>query len=348
MLPVPPAQIQAAPTLDQGDRPVVSLPLHPPQAPHAVTGPSPATAAALSSSARELAFPGFNRFPLKGTVLGASGSPFFAVLAADSGSLDRDWCGPRLPSHGGRDLAEWLQAQGIGSLRFDKRLFGSRDPHLDCTLDAQTGDLKAALAALKELPEAKGRKVLLVGHGEGALLALLTSMDADALLLLAMPAQSMAQTLTAQLAPLLPSEKAAANLAYLASVFQAIRLTQPTPRPGPEVFPAVAKLCASLMAPETLEFVRATLDLDPWAMAARVSAPVLAAWGDRDVQAWKPALLPAAFHGTALEVPGANHLFKREPRPKAQLDGASALAGYGDEVPLADLGPIAAWLKGLR
>lgn len=314
MLPTPPAQIQTTPAL-----------------------PS-----------REVAFPGFNRLPLKGTVMPAEGSPYFAVLAADSGPLDRDWRGPRLPSHGGRSLAEWLRDQGIGSLRFDKRLFGSRDPHLDSSLDAQAGDLKAAVEALKGLPEARGKKVLLVGHGEGALLALVTSMSADAMLLLAMPAQSMAQALVAQLSPQLPAEKAAPNLAYLQATFQAIRQARPTPKPGPEVYPALARLCSSLMAPETLNFVQATLDLDPWAMASRVAVPIALAWGDRDVQAWKPATVPSAFRGTVLEVPGANHLFKREPRPKAELNGASALSGYGDEVPLADLDPIATWLKGLK
>ena len=305
MLPAPPAQIQTLP--------------------------------APSRSGRELAFAGFNRFPLKGTILEAQGSPFFAVLAADSGPLDRNWSGPRLPGHAGQAVAEWLRDQGIGSLRFDKRLFGSRDPQLDTSLDAQAGDLKAALATLKDLPEARGRKILLVGHGEGALLALVASIDADALLLLGMPCQTMAQSLTAQVTAQLPAEQAAPNLAYLAKALQAIRTRAATPKPGPDVLPALGRFCVSLMAPETLEFVRATLDLDPWAMASRTA-----------MQAWKPLTAPPAFHGTLLEIPGANHFFKRETRPRGELTPASALAGYGDDTPLADLSPIAAWLKALK
>jgi len=312
MLPAPPAQIQEAPV------------------------------------AREAAFPGFNGFPLHGTVLAAAGSSYFAVLAADSGPLDRDWSGPRLANaHGGRTLAQWLQGRGIGSLRFDKRLFGSRDPKLDTSLDAQAGDLRAALAAARALPEAKGRKLLLVGHGEGALLSLVVGTDADALLLIAMPSQSMAKAITEHIRPQLPADKAAPNLAYLETVFQAIREGRPGPQAGPDVFPALVKVGRSMLAPETLDFVRATLDLDPWGMASRLPVPVALVWGDRDLQAWKPAVIPAGFHGTVLEIPGANHLLKQEPRTRGELNGANAAEGYGDNVPLADLTAVAQWLKGI-
>jgi len=308
----------------------------------------PAQIQTTPQAQRDLGFPGFNRFPLNGTVLAAEGLPWFAVLVPDSGPLDRDWVNPQLPgSHGGRDLAEWLRAQGVASLRYDKRIHGSRDPRLDSSLDAQAGDLGAALAAARELPEARGRKLLLVGHGEGALLALLEAREADALLLLGMPPLSMAKSIAAQLRPQLAPDTAGPNLGYLESVFQAIRERRPVPPARPEIHPAMVRLGSSLMAPETLDFVRATLDLDPWALAARAVAPVALVWGDRDIQAWKPAVIPPGFHGTILEIPEANHLLKRETRPRAALDGASALAGYGDQVPLADLGVVAAWIKGL-
>ena len=147
--------------------------------------------------------------------------------------------------------------------------------------------------------------------------------------------------------PQLPADKAAPNLAYLETVFQAIREGRPGPQAGPDVFPALVKVGRSMLAPETLDFVRATLDLDPWPLAVRAGVPVALVWGDRDIQAGRPAALPPGFQGTVLVIPEANHLLKRETRPRAGLDGASALAGYGDEVPLADLAPVAAWIKGL-
>jgi hypothetical protein len=299
-------------------------------------------------ASREVGFPGFNQFPLHGTVLAAEGQPWFAVLVADSGPLDRDWVNPMLPdSHGGRALADWLRAQGVASLRYDKRIHGSRDAKLDTSLDAQAGDLIAALAAARKLPEARDRRLLLVGHGEGALLALLDARAADALLLLGMPPQTMARSIAAQLRPQLPADSAGPNLRYLEAVFQAIREHQAPPLAPAGVFPGMARLGTALMAPETLDFVRATLDIDPWPLAARATGPVAMVWGDRDIQAAKPTLIPPAFHGTVLEIPEANHLLKHEARPRTELNGASALAGYGDEVPLADLKPVAAWIRAL-
>ena len=295
---------------------------------------------------------------MKGTLRAAQGRGYFAVLVAGSGPTDRNWSNPLirdpgtgklLPSHGGRDFAQWLAQQGIGSLRWDKRFIGSRDPKLDISLDAQTGDIRAALAFARQRPEAKGKKLLLIGHSEGSLLSLLVAQDCDALLLLSMPPQSMAKTILEQLKLQLPSDKAAANLAYLESVFQAIRAQKPAPEAGPEVFPAlVANLVRPLMRPESLGFVRDTLDLDPWALAARVPVPCAVLWGDRDMQTWKPAALPETFPGTVLEIPEANHILKRETRPRTGLSGANAGSAYGDDTPMADLAPLAAWLKGLK
>ena len=310
--------------------------------------PAPPAQVQTAPAPRPLAFEGFNGFPLEGTVVPAQGGRYFAVMVADSGPLDRDWSSLRLPSHGGRALAQWMRDQGVGSLRYDKRIAASRDPKLDASLDAQAGDIRAAIKAARALPEARGRRILLVGHGEGALLSLLAAQDADALLLLAPPSQTMAKAIEEPVAAQLPPEQAPANLAHLKAVLQAIRDRQPCPAPGPDVYPALARLGVSLMAPETLDFVRATLDLDPWAMAARIASPMAVAWGDKDMQAWKPARIPASFPGDVLEVPQANHLFKQEPRSRGELDPATAMEGYGDDRPLADLTPIAAWLNGLK
>jgi len=316
---------------------------------------APLLAQAPASPDRALAFPGFNAFPLNGSVKAGGAHPYFAVMVAGSGPTDRDWSSPLIPvaSHAGRDVAVWLQAQGIGSLRYDKRFIGSRDRKLDVSLDAQLGDVKAALRAARALPEAKGKKLLLVGHSEGALLSLLAAGEADALLLLAMPSFSYAKTIHAQVKAQLdaaraPKEASEANLGHLDAVLDAIRKNQDLPEAGPAVAPGVAALGRSLARPETRSFVRDLLDLDPWNSAARVPVPCAMAWGDRDIQTWKPATVPAEFKGAVLEIPGANHLFKQESRTRAELNGATAATTYGDATPLADLTPLAAWLKDLK
>jgi hypothetical protein len=306
-------------------------------------------------SDREIGFPGFNAFPLKGSVRASGAHPYFAVMVAGSGPTDRDWSNPLipLPSHGGRDFAAWLRTQGLGSLRYDKRFIGSRDPKLDISLDAQVGDIRAAMQAARALPEAKGKKLLLLGHSEGALLALLAAGEADAVLLLAMPSLSMGKLIQAQLKGQLvaagaPAEVSATNLDYLQAALEAIRKNRDLPKAGSGVAPGVVTLAQGLIQPESRGFVRDLLDLDPWGSAERLAVPFAVVWGDRDIQTWKPDLMPPGFRGTLIQIPGANHLFKRETREKAGLAGAAAMSAYGDSTPLADLSPVAAWLKALK
>ena len=306
---------------------------------------------------RHLLIPAFSGVALQASVRSASGHPCFAVLVADSGPTDRDWSSPLLrdprngtllPSHAGRDFSAWLQQQGLGSLRYDKRFVASRDAKLDISLEAQVGDLRAVLKAARVLPEAQGRRILLVGHGEGALLALLTAADADALLLIGMPSQSMAKTITEQLRQRLPVEGAKSGLAYLDRVFEAIRGGQPVPIADKDIPPGMVSLARGLMAPESLGFVKATLDLDPWALASRLPIPCAMTWGDKDMQNPKPEKIPTPYLGLVIDLPGANHLLKQEERPRTSLLGPEVLLAYGDDTPLAELSPLANWLKAFR
>jgi pimeloyl-ACP methyl ester carboxylesterase len=304
---------------------------------------------------RVISFPGFNAFPLKASVKAVGAHPYFAVMVAGSGPTDRDWSNPLIPvpSHGGRDLAAWLQAQGIGSLRYDKRFIGSKDAKLDISLDAQVGDIRAAMRAARALPEAKGKKLLLLGHSEGALLSLLAASEADAALLMAMPSISMGKLILAQVKGQLeaagaPADVSAENLAFLAAILEAIRKDQDLPKAAENVAPGIIALARGLARRESRGFVRDLLDLDPWGTAQRLSIPCAMVWGDRDVQTWKPEVTPADFKGTVIQVPEANHLFKRETRAKAGLSGATAMSAYGDDTPMADLSPVAVWLKGLK
>jgi pimeloyl-ACP methyl ester carboxylesterase len=309
----------------------------------------------LPAGERVVHFPGFNAFPLNATVLVGGAHPYFAVMVAGSGPTDRDWSNPlmNLPSHGGRDIAAWLQAQGIGSLRYDKRFIGSQDPKLDISLDAQVGDIKAAMRAARNLPEAKGKKLLLVGHSEGALLALLTAGEAEAALLLALPGMSMGRSILAQVKTQLdgaqaPEAVSKENMAFLESALDAIRTDKSLPQSGDGVAPGIAALVRGLARPESRGFVRDLLDLDPWGTAQRLPIPCAVVWGDRDIQTWKPEALPADFKGTVIQIPEANHLFKRETRDRSGLSGATAMTTYGDGTPLADLTRMATWLKQLK
>lgn len=303
---------------------------------------------------RELTFAGFNGVSLKASVLAGERHPYFAVMVAGSGPTDRNWSSRLLPkpSHGGRDFAHWLQAQGVGSLRFDKRFIGAWDPKMDIGLEAQAGDVKAAVAYARGLPEAKGKRILLVGHSEGCLISLVAATDAEALLLLAPPPMPMGQLIRDQVARQLTAagadaEAAKPHLAHLDRIFEAIRRGDPEPKAADGVAPGIVMLGHGLMAGVNLPFVKATLDLDLWPLAARFPGRAAALWGGADLQCPRPAEPPPGFKGALLDLPGANHVLKRETRDLKTLDGPRAAETYGDDTPMADLAPLAAWLKTL-
>ncbi len=304
---------------------------------------------------RAITFEGFNKMPLQASVLAGKGHPYFAVMVAGSGPTDRDWSNPLIgrPSHSGRDVARWLQTQGIGTLRFDKRFIGKKDAALDVSMDAQMGDIRAALKHARTLPEAKGKKLLLVGHSEGALLSLVAAQDADALLLIGLPEKSMGATIRDQVARQLdqaqaPEEAKRVNLTYLDRSFEALRTRKEIPAPEAGVAPGLPRLMTMLSAPASVDFVRQTLDLDPWPLLTRATQPALLIWGDHDIQTPAPAELPKGIKAERLMLPGANHLLRKEDRDAKTLNTANAGERYGDDTPMADLSPMLPWLKGLR
>ena len=319
-----------------------------------LTPPPPPALHAPAPADREVAFSGFNGIPLRGGVRAGGAHPWFVVMVADSGPTDRDG-GSRLfpkPAHPLRDLAIWLQGQGIGSLRYDKRYVGVWDPKMDISLEAQAGDVRAAVTFARRQPEARGKRILVLGHGEGALLALVAATDAEGLLLVAPPAASMGRMVRDQVGRQLAASGAdeattAANLGHLDQVFEAIRRGEEAPVAAPAVAPGVVRLGQGLLAGAQRPFVRDTLDLDPWLMAARFPGPLAALWGAQDALCPKPSPLPA-FRGAVLEIPDANHLLKRETRDSRGPSGFAVLYTFGDDTPLADLTPLEAWPKDLR
>ncbi|MDE3244918.1 MAG: hypothetical protein KGN80_02435, partial [Acidobacteriota bacterium] len=141
----------------------------------------------------------------------------------------------------------------------------------------------------------------------------------------------------------------AVNLEFVDAMLDAVRTGKadaPPVKAG--VFPGIANLPKSFMRPETAAFVRSTLDLEPLAMAERVVLPMAIVWGDKDVQTWKPAALPESLKSKVIELKDANHLLRKETRPRAEINGANAMSAYNDATPMADLSPLAHWLEILR
>jgi len=128
--------------------------------------------------------------------------PFPAVvLVHGSGPQDRDeTIGPNRPF---LDIARGLAAQGIAVLRYDKRTHARpQDFHGDFDVDDETtDDAVAALTALAADPRIDGKRVFVMGHSQGGMLAPRIAQQwpgTRGVILWATPARSLPQLLPEQ------------------------------------------------------------------------------------------------------------------------------------------------------
>jgi 6-phosphogluconolactonase len=115
---------------------------------------------------------------IQGTlVLPLGGAPApVALLVADAGKVDRDGNGPRAGNDSLRQLARALAAQGIASVRYDRRGVGASIsvPGADQKEAAQhAADAAQWIELLKK--DSRFNKVVVIGHGGGTLVGLLAA-----------------------------------------------------------------------------------------------------------------------------------------------------------------------------
>lgn len=273
--------------------------------------------------------------PLSGTLLmPADGAPRAAiVIVPGSGPTDRDGNNPLgITASYLKMLAEALAADGIASIRIDKRgMFASAgtfpDPNA-VTIADYAGD---ALAWVEVAREKTGAGCAwLVGHSEGGLVALAAAQGAGpplcGLVLVAAPGRPMGVILREQL------RANPANAPFLGEALAAIEALERGDRVDVSgLHPAMQ----AMFAPPVQDFLADAFAHDPAALVARVEIPVLVVQGDADLQVSvgdADALARAQPEARRTIIPGMNHVLKRAPAG----DIAANLATYGDPaLPLA-------------
>lgn len=131
------------------------------------------------------------------------------LLLADDGPLNRDGATDtdmitNLPAPVPvlRDIAQALSARGFAVLRYDKRSCATCDypeqVHSNATWEDLTGDAVAAAQFLKAQPGVASDDLIVIGHGQGATLALAaqTQLSPQALVLVGASLDPIDQTLT--------------------------------------------------------------------------------------------------------------------------------------------------------
>ncbi len=262
-----------------------------------------------------------------------------AILLSGSGPHDRD---ESLAGH--RPflvLADHLTRKGIAVLRFDKRGNGkSAGDYAKATTEDFAGDADAALAFLKTRKEIDARKIGLIGHSEGGLIAPIVaahSSDVAWIVLLAGPALKGEDILLLQSELILKAAgvgegEVSRTLAFDKQTYALVRqekdpaaleaklndLVQSTSTGAALPPAAVQSQVRMLVSP----WFRYYLDYDPLPALQKTMCPVLALNGEKDLQV--PSKENLAKIQKALqdggnkdfqttELPGLNHLFQHGP-----------------------------------
>ncbi|GAB3358039.1 alpha/beta hydrolase [Lysobacter tyrosinilyticus] len=274
--------------------------------------PPPAAAAPADAPyiEREVAV-GNDGHSLPGTLALPKGAgPFPAVvLVHGSGPQDRDeTIGPNRPF---LDLARGLAAEGIAVLRYEKRTKARPGDYVDnpLTVDTETTqDAVAAVALLRTLKEVDGKRIYILGHSQGGMMAPRIAQRANAtgVILLAAPSRPLLDILIEQNRRLAAmsgdvSAEEAAMIDKLAQQVTRIRAgAEVPPQDTPMGLPAA--------------YWRSIDTVNPVAEAKAIHQPLLLLQGARDIQVvdtdWQrwQAALGKESRATFKHYPALNHL----------------------------------------
>jgi uncharacterized protein len=241
--------------------------------------------------------------------------PPVALLIAGSGSIDRDGNSPQLKPATLKKLAEQLAAHGIASLRYDKRGANGWKPVFGRPEDFRFKDYVDDAVSLVEFLRGKFARIVLVGHSEGGLVAILTARrtPVDRLVLLATSARRQGDLLKTQLGKKLPPDK----LDAISKAIDSIMAGQ-TVDPPPEGLP---------IPPAMQPGIASAFTEDPIDPLKQIIIPTLIAGGGRDHQIARldmVALSAAAPAAKTLWLPDMNHVLVDV------TDDDDDLKAYGD------------------
>jgi pimeloyl-ACP methyl ester carboxylesterase len=248
---------------------------------------------------------------------GVRGPVPVAVIIAGSGPTDRNGnsvMGIRPNSYA--QLAWGLAERGIATLRYDKRGLPGTEGTFDIremTLDDFAGDVRAAAESLAR--DRRFSRVVLVGHSEGASLALLAA-GQGAPVAGVVHMSGLGRGLREVVREQLRRQFDSATVARTDTAMNAyLRGEQPRDvPPGLEM----------LFVPVNRTFMRSLAELDPPAVMRAVRQPVLIVQGETDLQATVAdaqrvhAAKPAA---QLTVIPQMNHVLKLDtnPTPMGQM-----------------------------
>ena len=227
--------------------------------------------------------------------------PPVVLLVAGSGSTDHDGNGPQAKPATLKKLSEQLVARKIATLRYDKRGAGGWKPEYgrpeDFRFPQFVDDATALVNYLRG--SRKFSRVVLAGHSEGGLVAILTArrVPVDRLVLLVTAARRQGDLVKAQLEKKLPPDKLEPIVKAIDAIM-AGQIVDPPPQ-GLAIAPSMQPGIASAFAE------------DPIPPLKLIDQPTLIIGGGRDLQMARldfAALSAASPVAKTLWLPEMNHV----------------------------------------
>jgi len=290
----------------------------------------------------EITFPnGKAKISLAGTLTLPTGKAPFpaAILISGSGPNDRD---ESIVGH--RPflvLADHLTRKGIAVLRYDKRGIGkSTGDFANATTEDFAADAEAALAYLQTRKEIDAKRIGLIGHSEGGLIAPMVAARSNGvawIVLLAGPGLNGEETLLLQSELMLKTagvddDQIAKTRAFNKQTYALVRQEKDSAALQAKLTDLVQSSSMSAMLPPAalqsqLQLVaspwfRFFLDYDPVPVLQKTACPLLALAGEKDLQVPPKENLPKIQKALqdagnkdfeTKELPGLNHLFQHAP-----------------------------------
>jgi uncharacterized protein len=276
------------------------------------------------------------------------------LLIAGSGPTDRNGNSPLLPGlvNTLKVIADWLSADGVASLRYDKLGSGRTGLGPYAARPGAIGigpfeqEAAAGLRFLARQPGVDRGRLAVIGHSEGALFALLLATGADpaagpvppirALGLLeplsvryldALTDQVRAQVAAAQRSGQITARQASTLMHTLAAAITSLRATGTVP-------PGLTPALSGILSWATARFLSEADRYDPAQLAARLSPgmPVLVTCSNADVQVTcgevrhlLAGLARAPADTDFVPLTGVDHVLKQDP--------TGAAANYAKSLP---------------
>ena len=252
---------------------------------------------------------------ISGTLLPASRNQTVALIIAGSGPTDRDGNNPlSVKANSYKLVAESLAKQGIASLRYDKKGVGKSSSsgmkEADLRFDDYINDVKSWVNYL--IDSAGYKKVVLIGHSEGALLASIAGQDerVAGVVLVSGMGRSFDEVIAEQISKNAPLAIQQESQTIMDSL-KAGKLVSDVP-----------SYFNALYRPSVQPYLISLLNYAPLVQATMLQKPVLILQGDADSQIQvkdAEALAGAVRQAKLLIIPKMDHVLKEVVDPQKPL-----------------------------